>query len=215
MDQEYSQTALSCFRCGTATRHELLCETGSQYEYTDVDGFRDSEPATYRVFRCCGCMQVSVYIWSALHNPYTDYGERCFPEDDLHEGLPQEVSAVYLEAKRVKYRSAAAYALMARRVLETVAKDRGITGRSLADALVELVKQEKIPPILAESLTLIRLFGNASAHDRGAEINSLHTEMADKFLGALLDHIYCFPGEIGMFKLMVGIDSGDECAEKS
>lgn len=215
MDKEHFQTALVCNRCGAATRHNLLCEAESDYEYSDVDGLRNSEPAIYRVFRCCGCMQIAVYIWSHLHSPHTDFGECCFPREGVEGGLPQEVKAVYLAAKRVKYLSNAAHALMARRVLETVAKDRGITRRNLADALVQLVEREKIPPTLAEALTLIRLFGNASAHDNGVEINSLHTEMADKFLDVLLDHIYYLPGEIGMFKLLVGIDSGDECAEES
>ncbi|MNY38052.1 hypothetical protein D3C86_1726510 [compost metagenome] len=99
---------------------------------------------------------------------------------------------------------------MARRVLETVAKDRGINRRNLADALAELVVREHVPPVLAEAMTLIRLFGNASAHNKSQEVNSLHTEMIARFLDALLEQIYVLPAEIGMFKLLMNIDSGDE-----
>lgn len=210
MHESRENKFLTCDRCGGATIHSLLCVEESDVEYTDADGYSNVEPAVYRVFSCNGCRRISLYVWSHLHSPHTEVGEREYPTVKLQSGLPPSVQSAYMEAKGVKNGSDAAYAIMVRRVLEIVTLDRGIRCRNLALSLSELIKREQLPPALAEAVTLMRTFGNTAAHNKDQAINRLHTDMMERLLDALLEHIYMIPADIAMFKLLVGINDDEE-----
>ena len=202
------QTFLVCVRCGGATVHTLLASEESDYRLCDVEGYFGHEPATYHLFRCDGCTCISLYIWSAFHSPHSEFGEREHPVRFADQAeLPAAVRLAYREADRVKNHSNAAYAVLARKVLEVIAKERGISDRNLSRALSMLAEKGAIPPILAEAATLIRIFGNAGAHPGGEEINGWHVEMIDQFLELLVQYLYVAPAALHQFKCFLGINS--------
>jgi hypothetical protein len=210
MPEEHAHRFVVCDRCGTATIQSLLCLAESDIEYNDGDGCRNIEPATYRMFRCDGCMRISLYVWSNLHSPHTEIGERQYPRSEPRYCLPPSVQAAYIEARNVKRQSASAYGIMVRRALEAVSRDRGINCRNLATSLAELIRREQIPPRLAEAITRMRTLGNAAAHNPGRPVNVLHVEMMERFLDALLEHIYLLPADVDFFKQMEDIDSDED-----
>jgi len=98
---------------------------------------------------------------------------------------------------------------MARKVLEIIAKERGVADRNLSHALSALVAKGEIPPFLAEAVTLIRTFGNAGAHPTGEEVNGLHVEMIEQFLAILVQYLYVAPAALYQFKCLLDIGNDD------
>lgn len=205
MPEKRISSFVVCDRCGTGTIHSLLCLAESDIEYTDAEGFSMAEPATYRMLQCNGCLRVSLYVWSNLHSPDTEVGERQYPSEPQY-CLPASVQAAYLEARKVKRQSASAYGIMVRRVLEAVSRDRGIKSRSLATSLSELVRKEQMSPQLVEAITIMRTLGNASAHNPDRPMNEHHVAIIERFLDALLEHVYLLSADIDSFKQLENID---------
>lgn len=210
MNEVRRKTFLLCSRCSLATVHTLQCSSESDFEHYDAEGYRMVEPATYNVFQCDGCTQVSMYIWSAFHSPESEFGEQAYPPL-LKEipGVPSAVQFAYHQAEHVKSHSNAAYVVLARKVLEVIAKNRGIAERNLAHAMSVMAARGDIPPLLAEAATLIRTFGNAAAHESGAAINGIHVQMIEKFLAVLIEYLYIAPAALREFKYILGIESDD------
>lgn len=211
MPSKKRKTFLICNRCGTSTIHTLRCAIESDVEHYDIEGFRMYEPATYRTFQCDGCTQVSLYIWSALYSPGSEFGEPAYPmkEQELY-GVPDAVQLAYRQAEKVRTHSTAAYAVLARRVIEAIARDRGIVEKNLSRAVTIMAARGEIPPLLAEAATLIRTFGNTAAHESGEAINWNHVQMIEKFLVVLIEYLYVGPATLRDFKFILDIGGEDE-----
>jgi len=208
MSSASTQTFLVCSRCDIATIHTLLCITDSDYEYFDADGYKGIEPATYRVFRCDGCTRVSVYIWSAFHDPQSQFGEQDYPADSVDvPGAPTNVRIAYKQAAQVKSHSKVAYLVLARRVLDAIVKDRCPKERNLSRALKSLAAKDDIPPMLAEAANHIRLFGNMAAHESDRSFNEIHVQMIEKFLDVLVEYLYITPNAFHEFKALLDLES--------
>jgi hypothetical protein len=210
MSREDRKTFLICHRCDTGTVHTLLCSAESDVKHFDADGYALHEPATYSLFRCDGCTRISVYLRSAFHSPTSDFGELEYPRDfnDL-PSAPPAVRTAYRQAERVRTHSNVAYAVLARKVLETIALDRGVEERNLSRSLTVLAARGEVPPLLAEAAHHIRAFGNAAAHESDAEITELHAQMIEWFLATLVEYVYSAPAALRQFKAMLDLESGE------
>jgi hypothetical protein len=153
-----------------------------------------------------------MYIWSAFHSPGSEFGERIYPEViAVDSGMPAAVAAAYREAERIKQHSNGAYAVMARKVLELVAREHGVQERNLSKAISCLAARGVIPPFLAEAATLIRKFGNISAHSSDQSIDALHVALIEKFLTVLVEYLYVAPTALReLAKMALNIDEDDE-----
>jgi Domain of unknown function (DUF4145) len=204
------RTFHGCHRCIGATVHTLICSEESDFRHCDAEGFFHHEPATYSVFRCDGCTEISVYIWSAFHNPESEFGQSIYPPRVAEEaGIPDLVRRAYLEAEALRRHSNSAYVVLARKVLEIIARDRGVTERNLSRSLSVLVERGEIPPLLAEAATFIRIFGNTGAHSSEDNITGIHVEMIEKFLEVLVQYIYVAPAALRDFKTLLEIEDND------
>lgn len=210
------QTFLICDRCGVATVHTLLCSADSDFEYLDAEGHKGFEPATYSFFQCNGCTRVSLYIWSALHRPPSEFGEQDYPKAPSElGGVPATVRMAYEQAQEAKSHSKLAYAMLARRVLDVIAKDRCPEERNLSRALGVLARNAEIPPVLAEAAKHIRLFGNSATHEAEASFNEMHVRMIETFLAAMVDYLYTMPSTLHEFKMLLDLDGQEQTHDSS
>lgn len=198
------QNFLRCERCSAVTAQTLLFAVESDIEVRDIEGYCSHEWAMYHLFRCDKCAGVSLFLLSPLHSPALEFGELVYPTP-ANEWLeiPQTVRAAYREAEKVKYHSTVAYVMLARRVLEAIAKERGMTDRTLARALSRLTSKGVIPPLLAEAAALIRTLGNAGAHSGHDDFDGSHVAMIETFLPALLEYLYVTPVTLAGFKSLL------------
>lgn len=204
------KTLLVCSRCSSTTIHSLLCSEESEVQYLNGEGIYNYEPGTYSLLRCDGCRQISVYVWSPFHNPGSEFGEKTYPADMvLSSAVPKLVRTIYLQAEKIKQHSTIAYAILARKVLEEIIKERGIAERNLAQGMSILAKRGEIPPFLAEAATLIRIFGNTAAHASEEHIDGLHVLMIEKFLATLIEYLYEAPATLNEFKVLLEMEHND------
>lgn len=189
-----------CPRCGGIAEQQPVFRLEFAYRYVDADGFAMTEPATYHGFACEGCTDLSIYIHSNLHSPASNYGELVYPRARETGELPQAVALAYGELQKVRHVSRLAFFLLGRRVLEEIAKNQGCTVGNLAAALNQLSTDGKLPTFLSEASNMIRIFGNAAAHDSTLEFNEHHIDMVDQFLDLLIDHLYLAPASLQIYK---------------
>lgn len=171
--------------------------------YEPREGTKTMEPSTYSVARCETCKEILVYI---EHDSYagladTDFGDLAFPQQSAFtDAVPDAVKRYYKEAVAVKNASPTAFAILARRVLEEICAERGVSERNLATSLQRLADSNIIPATLGEATTLIRLVGNAGAHASGLEITVPQVWAVDDFIKAIIEYIYVAPKKIEDFK---------------
>lgn len=204
-------TFMSCIRCGTSTLHTQLCESDSDVQFWDANEYLVTEPATYSAHRCNGCLQISLYIWSSVHNPGSKFGEQVFPSLQMQDigFIPKNVLHAYHQAEQVKLKSNTAYAILARKVLEAIAYDQEPDCHNFSQAISKMITRRGIPSYLSESTTLIRKFGNIAAHS-SEPITGTHMQLIEKFLNALIEYLYTAPGDFKIFKIMLSIENPED-----
>lgn len=198
-----------CGRCGSATLHTLSVSEDSTVTMFDADGIETEESAEYHLFRCNGCLDISLYVWSALNEPGTEFGEKVYPFTYRHSTdltIPNEVRDACKEAEKVKDRGSTAYAVMVRRVLEIIVRERGIDERNLFKAIVALSGRDSLPPTLIEAFAILRKLGNAAAHSADEKLNSIHADFIEWLLNRLLDHFYIAPARIRYYEMFLDLN---------
>lgn len=199
--EEAESAFARCERCDQITKQCVLVYTETEVEYIDVDGCRSYDFGIYRFVRCQRCKDIALFLWSTANEPDSEFGEVVYPQKkEKWVGIPETVRTALIEAEKVKHHSVVAYVIMACRVLESIAVERGLTNRSLARALMRLSENGTIPPLLAEAAEIIRELGNAGAHSSGEQFDGFHIYMIDTFLPLLIDYIYITPVSLSSYK---------------
>jgi len=96
-----------------------------------------------------------------------------------------------------------ASALMIRRTLEELCKDRGATGKNLKERLASLGTKVVLPTELLEALDHLRLLGNDAAHIESQEYDKVgkpEVEIAIEFTKEVLKAVYQYSGLLGKLK---------------
>lgn len=198
------KTYLFCQHCGHASLHTLISSVASDERCCSADGYVHHEPCTYSLFQCGACIGISLYIWSALHLPESEFGERVYPVNDLdNTAIPATVLLAYGEAEKIRFQSTNAYAAMARCVLETIAEEQGIRSSSLFHSMSQLCPEGTTPLYLADAINWLRKTGNEGAHVSKTKLEGVHNDMIASFLQIVVQHFYIFPAELRMFKYLL------------
>lgn len=204
---------LRCFHCENTTPHECLFECSAPATWCDSDGElmdndQDDCPDPendYVLIRCQTCFKVSLY-WKFSR---IDWDEAFQANEAVLEYpvqysfplcVPEVISSIYYEAKRIQNRSPNAFAVLLRRALEAICNDRGATKGSLAVRLKELAKRREIPEQLAEISSVLRELGNAGAHHSSQRVTISLTWMMDAFFKTLVEYLYVAPDRLKEFR---------------
>lgn len=202
--RERDELSLYCPHCGnTSVQRRLAVEP-----YTEVLYYRDNdEPREHEahcsVAKCRTCSRILVYevpddFWDQAETPW---GRLVHPKPTINlELVPEPIRNTYREATRVKKVSPAAFALLARKLLEQICHDKKVHEGNLAASLSRLVADGIIPSSLSEATRLIRLVGNAGAHDHEVQLTEPQVWAVDDFLKVLLEYLYIAPAKIDKFK---------------
>lgn len=118
--------------------------------------------------------------------------------DDVPNSIADAASEAYACYSIRSYRAAI---LLARSVIEAVAKDKGITKGNLASKIKGLEEQRIVSPLTAETAHEIRFIGNDMAH--GDFVQTVTEEECDavlNFMTALLEQIYQIEAKLSRFR---------------
>lgn len=204
MDNDKVTEVLFCPHCGnTSVQTLLLAQSYTATLYTIPTGEKKQEPAAYNVVRCETCSGVLVYDEGFDFSEFsaTPFGNLAYPrQSEFSDAVPEQICTTYEEAVKIKSISSMAFTVLARRVLEEICANQGVTGGNLAQAIKEMAKKGVIPNTLAEASDLVRLVGNAGAHASTLNINALHASAIDDFIKAIIEYPYVAPARIDEFK---------------
>ncbi|MBS4539205.1 DUF4145 domain-containing protein [Clostridium sp. D2Q-11] len=120
------------------------------------------------------------------------------PEFNLSSDIPKEIANAFSEATTALLANCPrASAVMARRILEAIAVDKGETSGSLAQRLANLSSTVIIHPTLTEWTKEVRLIGNQGAHfDLINNISKKDAQQLLNFIRELLKFRYELPAEL-------------------
>jgi len=174
-------------------------------------------------YRCGGHSYTTDAVWdkdyqnawwlgvcNACENPVLvlNKGQKVFPTPlpaPTSEDIPQEIRGDLDEAKicfsATAYRAAA---VMARRVIQVAAKDKGATGDKLVSQIHELQKSGKITNDLKEWADAVRWVGNDAAHPSGAQVAKEDAEDVLHLAEQLLHVLYVAPAVAASLKKRLG-----------
>jgi hypothetical protein len=194
-----------CPHCGNTTPQRIAFVHTYRDVWYSSDGKpspRDEAPESEAILCICGTCK-SVLLYDGLSRAETSGGwpELQYPKgDSLGKFAPANVAAIYREAVRVQRTSPTAFVLLIRKALEGVCDDRRAQGRTLADQLKDLGKKNELPKTLAEVSDVIRVVGNAGAHDSATQVTVPMTWAIDDFFRAVVEYVYMAPGKLKEFK---------------
>jgi hypothetical protein len=110
--------------------------------------------------------------------------------------LPKTIEKEYEATLKVRHISSNACAVLARRTLEAIFAHENAVGRTLSDKVNNLIKSERIPPLLADVAHLGRQIGNLGAHFDKQEVTEVEISAMLDFLEIILQYLYVVPAKV-------------------
>ena len=151
------------------------CQAHAQMHWNALrvtDDITSEQLTTLSICRCIGCARYS--IWKVLGNDKIDFKRNInatwvmiFPKvasaPEPNEDMPQQVKAIYEEARQVEPHSKRAAAALLRLCLEHLLKQTGYDRKKIFDAIGDAVK-DQIAEEVQQGMDLIRSYGNDAVH---------------------------------------------------
>jgi hypothetical protein len=157
--------------------------------------------ATASVFLCPACHEPSIWhqVWLDAAGEFVR-DRRIYPTIHDNGALPEKVRARLDAALRVKKFEPSAYAVLIRRMLETVCNEEGATGKDLFSKLDDLVAKGRMPQQLADVAHQLREVGNLGAHDDEVEVDAKDVPLIEDLAEAILEYLYRAPAKLAAVK---------------
>ena len=185
-----------CGHCGNKTAFELMGQYSRKVSYYSTYTQKPAEyDVQYRFLRCLTCS-----------NPTLTYDEG-LDEEALYPGanhsltnLPMRINKEYEATLKVRNISSNACAVLARRTLEAIFTHENAEGKTLMEKVNNLIKSERIPPLVADTAHLGRQIGNLGAHFDKEEVTEEDVTAMLDFLETILEYLYVLPPKVAAVK---------------
>jgi hypothetical protein len=208
-----------CPHCGNVAPQRLVYEHETHVKDIDTAGnVMAAEPETYYLALCETCNGPLLYFLDELYpenepayipgvedeldeepDPFY-YAARVWPSHGAPAGLPEAVKAAYIEALRIKAVSPQLFAVQIRRTLEALCNDRAAVKGRLEKRLKDLSVKGEIPPKLAEMSDVLRVLGNAGAHDLEKKLSQHDANVIDRFFRSIVEYVYVAPHSLNRYR---------------
>ncbi len=173
------------------------CRHNGTFETLRTDDVHADEVRIFGVRRCpnpkCHGFLFFVYYKDYLNS----YLETTYPKATIPfstENIPDNIVNAFKEALISHSNNCfIAAAIMIRKTLEEICKDRNAEGRTLYDRLVDLSSKIVLPTELREGMQDLRLLGNDAAHigaNTFAEVGQEEVEISIEFTTEILKGVY-------------------------
>ncbi len=114
--------------------------------------------------------------------------------------LPKAIEKEYKDTLKVQEISLAACAVLARRTLEAIFAYEKAEGKTLMEKVNNLIKSDRIPPLLADMAHLGRKIGNLGAHFAEENVTEEDVTAMLDFVEAILEYLYVAPAKVATVK---------------
>jgi hypothetical protein len=196
---------LECHHCGNKAGHHLLCQADSMSVTYSMDNppETDTIDCTYYLTRCKTCNGISLYYDDELdeHPGYINEAYLCYPSIIRpSEEIPAVIRKTFNEALKVERISFDAFAILIRRALELLCKDKQASGRNLKEQIEDLARKNIIPITLSEMGHTLRTLGNLGAHGTDYTLDITEIRSMRDFMFAMLEYVYVAPAKLNKLK---------------
>ncbi|MGE8036802.1 DUF4145 domain-containing protein [Lysinibacillus sp. NPDC093692] len=191
---KYEQPVFKCSKCNLVTSHKTSCvnESGTLTPIVNelsstLDTF---DKHLHQIFLsiCNNCSSKSIWLRSRYGHElkiFPPVSTSDFPEP--HSDMPDQVKKTYNEAGEIRMLSPRASAALSRLALEQLLTHLGYTDPTLYKKIESLIAHGNVDTYLAQSLEVVRNFGNSGAH--AGEIQLEEDPSITNFLLELLNII--------------------------
>ncbi len=189
---------ISCGNCGNISSMEEVGRFEDCEEEFDEDGQPWGYSGTiYIGARCPACKVLNIvsHDWADWldSDEFINY-EVLHPKQAKYPlGLPEEILRTYKAAEKIKSDDPGSYAMLLRRLLELVCKNRNAEGNNLQSKLKDLADKNEIPEKLASIAQNLRMFGNIGAHPYAGDLKEREIPIVSALANAILEYIYSAP----------------------
>lgn len=154
----------TCPHCNTANRFEWVHNERKENCTAEllING-SDDRKSILRMCRCTNCGEITIFFEEKMIYPLGSARPLCPTE------VPEDIAGDYKEACLVEPLSEKAAAALARRCLQNMLHDIGISKKNLYEEIAEAMKT--LPSHLKEAIDAIRNVGNIAVHP----LTSKHT----------------------------------------
>jgi hypothetical protein len=214
-----------CYHCGNRTPHRQLNMHVGRVVYEHIGDDKYEKPFVFFSLACGTCEGLSVFGGfenDAFSGPSSESPNplsfrRLYPRGpDVQppehtvtpsSPIPEPVRRAYDDAWPLRHINPTAFANQIRRALEFVCKDRGATGRTLAEQLRDLSRRAVFPAELADTGDLLRQLGNIGSHASDHRIDMWDAELADELFRMILQYVYLVPAHVTRMKERLSVRS--------
>lgn len=199
-----NNTATNGLRISTRCPH---CGHNGSFEAIGNDMRNDKYSKSFGLRRCpnAKCFGHLFFVF----NNSTGQIERLYPSDTIpfdKENIPLNVLNAFEEAIITHSNNCfIASAIMIRKTLEEICKERKATGANLFKRLEDLGKKIIIPKELIEGMQELRLLGNDAAHIESNsfnEVGKLEVEISIEFTKEILKGVYQYENLLDKLKAL-------------
>ncbi len=212
------QIVMFCGHCGNETGFEI------RGQYRLDQSVVDEEPifgdiTEWRLLQCITCSRATLehtHKTADYTNAYLDGDDpdgddwvtpTTFERKVLYPlqqsyltNLPTEIEREYRNTLKVRNISPVACAALARRTLEAILTHEQAQGHTLMQKVDNLIKSDRIPPLLAEMAHLARKIGNLGAHFNTDDVTEEDVTTLLDFVETILEYLYTAPAKVEVIR---------------
>lgn len=197
-----------CLHCGALTMLQIRTECTYAVNEENYAGTKDINRIKWTLLQCPECSEPTLlqthqvtkreYPGGGSWKTTTGAIKALYPfEKQVSPDLPEPIGKLYAEAVKVRLLSPSSCAVLVRRTLEAVCKDKNAVGRTLADQLRNLADAGKVPQPLVDIARQLKQLGNLGAHfDVNDNVTSEDVPLILDFVELLLEYLYVAPAKI-------------------
>ena len=160
------QGSFSCPHCNAICQHHWWGIDLDASNYVKGDSYYEESPL--RVGLCTHCKQHTIWLGEKLLYPASNNAP--IPNSEM----PSNVLEIYNEASSIFAASPRAAAALLRLALQILCEHLGGKGKNINDDIATLVSKG-LPPIVQQSLDIVRVTGNDAVHPGQIDVDSAET----------------------------------------
>ena len=204
MNNDNKQILVHCYHCGNKGLQNIKGQTKQVFEDYADEYERQliyHAETTWFMLQCPVCEKVSLYTEST-GDGYEDYRgdyyieqEVLFPQSTIkYNNVPSEIKSAFESAIKIRQIDPDICLLSLRRVLESLCKQQGASGRDLDSMISDLVEKGTLPPVYNDICWIIRILGNKAAHaDKSLSLYQNEVDQVISFMQTMINYLYVLP----------------------
>ena len=185
------QKSFTCPNCGVLSKQDWWYSTWNNQQH------HSSESCALRVGTFQHCDESSLWVKDMMVFP--DSGNAPTPNLDM----PDSVLKLYREAASVHTKSPRGAAALLRLAIQVLCQELGESGKNINNDIKALV-QKGLPPMVQESLDIVRVTGNDAVHPGQIDTDDPNT-VANLFglINVVVEYMISLPQQVrGMYEAL-------------